>query len=152
MKSFGLQATIGRLGIHPYRERGPGGWHPRDGYGSRPGPPATRRALSAGSIDHVMVIGIAGGLDPALPVGSLMVPERVQLYPDGPVFPTHPIASRQASGGLMTTDGLFDNDESGAHPRKRLRRRRHGSSRRGRGVRGDRRRLVGLSGHQRSAR
>src|SRR3984885_1237573 len=72
---------------------------------------ATRRALSAGSIDHVMVIGIAGGLDPALPVGSLIVPERVQLYPDGPVFHTHPIASRQASGGLMTTDGLFDNDD-----------------------------------------
>jgi adenosylhomocysteine nucleosidase len=72
---------------------------------------ATRRALSAGSIDHVMVIGIAGGLDPALPVGALMVPERVQLYPDGPVFHTHPIAPRQASGGLMTTDGLFDNDD-----------------------------------------
>ena len=72
---------------------------------------ATRRALSAGSIDHVMVIGIAGGLDPALPVGALMVPERVQLYPDGPVFHTHPIAPRRASGGLMTTDGLFDNDD-----------------------------------------
>jgi adenosylhomocysteine nucleosidase len=72
---------------------------------------ATRRALSAGSIDHVMVIGIAGGLDPALPVGALMVPERVQLYPDGPVFHTHPIAPRHASGGLMTTDGLFDNDD-----------------------------------------
>ena len=72
---------------------------------------ATRRALSAGSIDHVMVIGIAGGLDPALPVGALMVPERVQLYPDGPVFRTHPIARRRASGGLMTTDGLFDNDD-----------------------------------------
>jgi adenosylhomocysteine nucleosidase len=72
---------------------------------------ATHRALSAGSIDHVMVIGIAGGLDPALPVGSLLVPERVQLYPDGPVFGTHPIASRQAAGSLMTTDGLFDYDD-----------------------------------------
>jgi adenosylhomocysteine nucleosidase len=72
---------------------------------------ATRTALSAGSIDHVMVIGIAGGLDPALPVGSLMVPERVQLYPDGPVFSSHPIAPRRASGALMTTDGLFDDDD-----------------------------------------
>ena len=58
-----------------------------------------------------MVIGIAGGLDPALPVGSLMVPERVQLYPDGPVFTTHPVPPRQASGALMTTDGLFDDDD-----------------------------------------
>ena len=40
-----------------------------------------------------------------------MVPERVQLYPDGPVFSTHPIAPRQASGALMTTDGLFDDDD-----------------------------------------
>ena len=73
---------------------------------------ATRRALSTGSIDHVMVIGIAGGLDPALPVGSLIVPERVQLYPDGPVFHSHPIAPRQAAGGLMTTDGLLDEDDA----------------------------------------
>jgi adenosylhomocysteine nucleosidase len=72
---------------------------------------ATRRALSAGSIDHVMVIGIAGGLDPKLPVGSLLVPERVQLYPDGPAFTSHPVGSRQAFGALMTTDGLFDNDD-----------------------------------------
>jgi adenosylhomocysteine nucleosidase len=72
---------------------------------------ATHRALSAGSIDHIMVIGIAGGLDPALPIGSLLVPERVQLYPDGPVFKSHPVPARQAAGALMTTDGLFDDDE-----------------------------------------
>jgi adenosylhomocysteine nucleosidase len=71
---------------------------------------ATRRALGTGPFDHVMVIGIAGGLDPALPVGSLMVPSRVQLYPDGPEFRSHPIPPRQAGGGLMTTDGLFDDD------------------------------------------
>jgi adenosylhomocysteine nucleosidase len=72
---------------------------------------ATRKALAAGPFDHVMVIGIAGGLDPALPVGSLMVPSRVQLYPDGPEFRAHPLPPREAQGGLMTTDGLFDNDE-----------------------------------------
>lgn len=72
---------------------------------------ATRRALAAGSFDHVMVIGIAGGLDPAFPVGSLFVPSRVALYPDGPEFTSHPIPPREAAGGLMTTDGLFDNDQ-----------------------------------------
>lgn len=71
---------------------------------------ATRKALAAGSFDHVMVIGIAGGLDPDLPVGSLMVPSRVQLYPDGPEFRAHPLPPREASGGLMTTEGLFDDD------------------------------------------
>jgi adenosylhomocysteine nucleosidase len=71
---------------------------------------ATRRALNSGRLDHVMVVGIAGGLDPELPVGSLFVPSRVQLYPDGPEYATHPLPGREASGALMTTDGLFDDD------------------------------------------
>ncbi|MGD0748881.1 MAG: hypothetical protein ABSB68_13830 [Acidimicrobiales bacterium] len=72
---------------------------------------ATRTALAAARFDHVMVVGIAGGLDPDLPVGSLLVPSRVQLYPDGPEYRAHPIPPREASGGLMTTDGLFDDDD-----------------------------------------
>ncbi len=81
------------------------------GMGPALGREAAERALATGPIAHVMVIGIAGGLDPALPVGSLMVPSRVQLYPDGPEYRSHPLPSRQAEGGLMTTDGLFDDDE-----------------------------------------
>jgi len=72
---------------------------------------ATRRALDAGPADHVMVIGIAGGLSPELPVGALQVPETVQLYPDGPRFTTRPLPARRAAGALMTTDGLFDDEE-----------------------------------------
>jgi adenosylhomocysteine nucleosidase len=72
---------------------------------------ATQRALAAGPCEHVMVVGIAGGLDPELPVGSLMVPTRVQLYPNGPEYRSHPLPPRRASGGLMTTDGLFDDDD-----------------------------------------
>lgn len=72
---------------------------------------ATCKALAAGSFDHVMVIGIAGGLHPDLPVGSLMVPSRVSLYPEGPEFHAHPIPPRVAHGSLMTTDGLFDDDQ-----------------------------------------
>ncbi len=72
---------------------------------------ATERALEAGPFDHVMVVGIAGGLDPALTIGALMVPERVRLHPDGPTYRTHPLSTRQAEGGLMTTDGLFPDPE-----------------------------------------
>ena len=72
---------------------------------------ATALTLSSGPLDHVMVIGIAGGLDPALPVGSLFVPERVRLHPEGPEYRARPLPTRQAAGALMTTDGLFD-DES----------------------------------------
>ena len=72
---------------------------------------ATERMLAREPFDHVMVVGIAGGLDPALPVGALIVPSRVQLHPDGPVHHTRPLPSRAAEGGLMTTDGLFSDDE-----------------------------------------
>ncbi len=71
---------------------------------------ATERVLALGPFDHLMVVGIAGGLDPALPVGSLMVPSRVRLYPDGPLYATQPLPSRTAEGGLMTTDGLFSDE------------------------------------------
>jgi adenosylhomocysteine nucleosidase len=71
---------------------------------------ATKRALGTGPTDHVMVIGIAGGLDPDLPVGALQVPSRVALYPEGPEYNTHPLPGRTAAGALMTTDGLFDDD------------------------------------------
>jgi adenosylhomocysteine nucleosidase len=70
----------------------------------------TTRVLASGSFDHVMVVGIAGGLDPALPVGALIVPGRVQLHPSGPVLATHPLPPRVGEGGLMTTDGLFSED------------------------------------------
>jgi adenosylhomocysteine nucleosidase len=72
---------------------------------------ATRQALASGSFDHVLVVGIAGGLDPALPVGSLLVPARVRQHPHGPVYTTHPLPGRDAAGGLMTTDGLFDAED-----------------------------------------
>ncbi len=71
---------------------------------------ATERLLALGPFDHVMVVGIAGGLDPALRIGSLMVPSRVRLYPDGPRYDTRPLPSRTAEGGLMTTDGLFSDE------------------------------------------
>jgi adenosylhomocysteine nucleosidase len=71
---------------------------------------ATERMLALGPFDHMMVVGIAGGLDPALPVGELMVPSRVRLHPDGPLYQTHPLPPRRAEGGLMTTDGLFSDE------------------------------------------
>lgn len=71
---------------------------------------ATERVLAVGPFDHVMVVGIAGGLDPALPVGTLLVPSRVALHPDGPRYDARPLPSRTAEGGLMTTDGLFSDE------------------------------------------
>jgi adenosylhomocysteine nucleosidase len=112
VKSFGLQATAeDPVFTHTGRA---GSWGVAalvTGMGPALAREATHKALAANTFDHVMVIGIAGGLDPDLPVGSLMVPSRVQLYPEGPEYRTHPIPPRVANGSLMTTDGLFDGDE-----------------------------------------
>ncbi len=112
VKSFGLRPTPNDA---VFSHAGSvGGWSVGalvTGMGPALGREAAERALGTGPVAHVMVIGIAGGLDPALPVGSLMVPSRVQLYPDGPEYSAHPLPSRNAEGALMTTDGLFDDDE-----------------------------------------
>ena len=112
VKSFDLKETA----IHPvFSHSGTAGaWEVVSlvtGMGPHLAREATQKALAAGPFDHVMVVGIAGGLDPALPVGSLMVPSRVQLYPDGPVYQPQTLPPREAAGGLMTTDGLFDGEE-----------------------------------------
>jgi nucleoside phosphorylase len=71
---------------------------------------ATERVLRSGAFDHVMVVGIAGGLAPDLPVGALMVPSIVRLHPDGPPLHSHPVGGRPAEGTLLTTVGLFSDD------------------------------------------
>jgi nucleoside phosphorylase len=112
VKSFGLRPTTGADVFS--HEGDVGRWKVGalvTGMGPALARDATHKAVGAGAVDHVMVVGIAGGLSPDLPVGSLMVPSRVQLYPDGPEFATHPLAGRVAAGGLMTTDGLFDGEE-----------------------------------------
>jgi nucleoside phosphorylase len=82
------------------------------GVGPSPARRTTERMLELGTFDHVMVVGIAGGLDPALPVGGLIVPRQVRLYPDGPLYCSHPLPSRRAEGNLMTTDGLLSAEEA----------------------------------------
>ena len=112
VKSFGLRPTSGDP---VFSHRGSvGAWSASalvTGMGPALAREATERALAAGPFDHVMVVGIAGGLDPALPVGTLMVPRTVGLYPDGPEFTTHPLPPREPAGALMTTEGLFDDDD-----------------------------------------
>jgi nucleoside phosphorylase len=116
-----LRAVVAACSLTRRAEDGPyshggavGPWSVRagiTGIGPARAREATSRMLAAGPLDHVMVVGIAGGLDPALPVGALLVPERVRLHPDGPEYHSHPLAGRRAEGGLMTTDGLLSDDD-----------------------------------------
>jgi adenosylhomocysteine nucleosidase len=86
------------------------------------GPPLTRAALNrlfdeapAGSpaIDHVMVAGICGGLDPDLPVGTLINPEIVVDHTSGAEYRHTPPGDAPLAGKLITTEeATLDVDQS----------------------------------------
>ncbi len=115
-----LKAVVRAGGLSPTRDDAvfshagtAGSWSVRAGVigmGPASARDATERMLARGACDHVMVVGIAGGLDPALPVGALMVPSRVRLHPDGPTLEARPLPSRTPEGALITTDGLLSDD------------------------------------------
>lgn len=77
------------------------------------GPPATRAALGRlfdeqvdehGPVDHVMVAGICGGLDPQLDVGTLINPEVVVEHTSGRAYRHAPPGSAPRAGKLVTTE------------------------------------------------
>jgi adenosylhomocysteine nucleosidase len=62
--------------------------------GSFPGPP----------VDHVMISGICGGLDPDLPVGTLINPEFVIEFASGAIHRHTPPGDAPQAGKLVTTE------------------------------------------------
>ena len=79
------------------------------------GPPLTRAALSRVfdstrpdhvQLDHVMIAGICGGLDPDLPVGTLINPELVADHTTGAKYRHTPPGNAPQSGYLVTTEGV----------------------------------------------
>jgi len=78
------------------------------------GPPATRaavgRLLDSGEedstpVDHIMIAGICGGLDPDLPVGTLVNPDTIVDYTSGAAYRHEPPGSAPKTGKLITTEG-----------------------------------------------
>jgi adenosylhomocysteine nucleosidase len=75
------------------------------------GPPATRDALhrmlgegDGAHIDHVMIAGICGGLDPDVPVGTVINPEVVVDHSTGSSYRHAPPGDEPQSGKLVTTE------------------------------------------------
>jgi adenosylhomocysteine nucleosidase len=72
------------------------------------GPPLTRAALTrlldAGGADHVMNAGICGGLDPDLPVGTLINPEVLVLQSTGARYLHTPPGGAPLAGTLSTAE------------------------------------------------
>ena len=99
----------------PWRHRGPVG--PIDviatttGIGTAAARRTTEDILAAADVDHVVMIGIAGGMAPAVAVGDVVVPEVV-LDASGRAFHPEPLAGAVASGILSTSDDLLSDAEA----------------------------------------
>jgi len=77
------------------------------------GPPLTRaacnRVLDEGGVDHIMNAGICGGLDPDLPVGTLINPEVLVLQSTGARYLHKPPGDVPLAGMLSTAEEVtFD--------------------------------------------
>jgi adenosylhomocysteine nucleosidase len=65
---------------------------------------AAERVLDGGSVDHVVVVGVAGGLDDRARVGDVIVPELVIDGATGDEYVPHPLAGPGPRGVLHTSD------------------------------------------------
>ncbi|HXA32118.1 MAG TPA: hypothetical protein VNV87_07640 [Acidimicrobiales bacterium] len=79
------------------------------------GPPLTRTATSLlfdetqpghVPVDHVMIAGICGGLDPDLDIGTLVNPEVVIDHSSGMAYRHDPPGDAPRAGKLVTTEGV----------------------------------------------
>ena len=79
------------------------------------GPPLTRVATSrlfdeatiaSAPVEHVMIAGICGGLDPDLPVGTLLNPEVVKYHTSGATYRHTPPGDVPQAGVLITSEGV----------------------------------------------
>ena len=89
----------------------------RIGMGPGPAGVAATRLLdgsAAGTpVDHVMVVGICGGLDPGIDVGTVLFPEQVVDHATGSAYRPAPDTGEPRIGTLVTTAEIhFDADLS----------------------------------------
>jgi adenosylhomocysteine nucleosidase len=119
-----MAAVTSVFGLHSSGEDVPAPWTGQAGDSSviavhsGMGPARTRttavRLLEEGrrdgrQVDHMMIVGICGGLDPALPVGTLINPQIVVDHSSGRRYRHQPPGGAPLRGNLVTTEAvLFD--------------------------------------------
>lgn len=121
-----MHAITRAFGLAPSSDSEGAPWHGRVGrsdvtaFHIGMGPPATRDALRRlfdhgdpvdAPVDHVMIAGICGGVDPDVPVGTLLNPEVLIEHATGRTWEHHPPGDSPQSGKLMTTEGATMNLE-----------------------------------------
>ena len=82
------------------------------GIGTRAAARTAERVLDSTPVDHLMVVGIAGGIGPSVEIGDLVVPDLVIDLPTGAEHRPSPLGDRASRGTLVTSDELLiDQDE-----------------------------------------
>lgn len=71
----------------------------------------TTQLLDAFAVDHVIVVGIAGGIGPELEIGDLVCPEVAVLDETGREVRPTSLGSIAVRGKLLTTDRLYSNPQ-----------------------------------------
>jgi nucleoside phosphorylase len=89
------------------------------GIGIRAAARATERILDAEPVDHLLVVGIAGGVGPSLAIGDLLVPECVLDLATGAEHRPAPLGAVVPRGTLATSDGLIVDREEIARLERR---------------------------------
>lgn len=87
------------------------------GIGTRAAARATEALLDSHAIDHVMVVGIAGGVDPTQPIGTRIAPESVE-DDEGHRFRPARLAAAPVHGRLLTSDRLVASAAEGERLRR----------------------------------
>jgi adenosylhomocysteine nucleosidase len=78
----------------------------RTGIGTEGARRTTQRLLDTEPVEHVMVVGIAGGIGTTR-VGDLVVPEVVVDHATGREYRSTPLGGRPAAGTIVTSDELL---------------------------------------------
>jgi adenosylhomocysteine nucleosidase len=68
---------------------------------------ATERLLSSTTVDHLVVVGIAGGVDPGVKIGAVIVPSSVIDGPTRSEYRPHLLGDTEPRGKLFTSDELL---------------------------------------------
>lgn len=74
--------------------------------GTKPAAAATERLLSDHAIDHVVVVGIAGGVPPTTKLGDVIVPEVVVDAATGDEYRASSLGNAVVRGRVRTSDDL----------------------------------------------
>jgi adenosylhomocysteine nucleosidase len=125
-----MAAVTSTFGLHPVGDRFKAPWRGEVGGSAITaihigmGPARTREATvrlleqglpQGGEVDHVMIAGICGGLDPDLPVGAVINPEILVEHSTGLSYRHHPPGNTALRGKLITTETVSLDTELSLH-------------------------------------